>query len=661
MPPVADTGFDTRLVFFAGNNGIGGNTFGIERINRQTGDSEVLMRDGGERFGITPDRYDCYIADPSEFFQDPKRRVVGWVNSHGHQDHVGAFSHWLKNAKEWGLDRPGQPFRDIPWYGGDYSAGIIANQVMRNKVPADARQTNVHEIVTDPENMKHRRDSKGHDAHLIAYDEAAGSFDKFDIGSFEVEFIPVEHSIPGAFSLVVRTPELEILDCGDFKVDETDVFSHPDSRKRLTGWGAAEPDRPRVALIESTNMAKPAKSPVPVIERDVRAGQAAAIGEDPDKRVVVGIMSRDIGRITSVAAGAVLNRRDWLVLHGTSLIDNIATLGEKGYDFRQLIAKALEKDGITLDEGQQRTLDQLKIVDSKCVRENPDGSFSYAPPERARFGLPDARIAAATFQRSQSVWPTTGTQDVVMGKLGTMQLSPEGDRVIVAQSIIPGNQENAAELERAVTSQGVAFERAETSAHEIYNSGHHRIGGKRHASAEELAEAEAYKAEHGHYRGQTNEMVEMIDPNRTLPFLMIHGDAEQRAGMARALAETGRHSTVDVENGGVIGLDRTGALTQTDAVPISFIGVKNITVEVKPGVMVPLDTLYFPDIEEMAPVAPDHQAEIDAAHKAAEQEVANRGARGARSGGRKHGKDNRHGQQHGKGRKQGAGRSPAHA
>ncbi len=81
---------------------------------------------------------------------------------------------------------------------------------------------------------------------------------RIDIGPFNVEFIPVAHSIPESHALAIRTPAGTVLHTGDWKIDPTPIIGKPTDEKRLREIG----DEGVLALVgDSTNAVREGRSP----------------------------------------------------------------------------------------------------------------------------------------------------------------------------------------------------------------------------------------------------------------------------------------------------------------------------------------------------------------------------------------------------------------
>ena len=114
------------------------------------------------------------------YLRENADRIVGCVATHGHEDHVGALSFLLRELS-------------FPIYGSALTLGLARNRI------EEAGLLDRTELV------------------------AVADGERRAIGPFDVEFIPVTHSVPHAFAIAVHTPQGVVLHSGDFKLDLTPV------------------------------------------------------------------------------------------------------------------------------------------------------------------------------------------------------------------------------------------------------------------------------------------------------------------------------------------------------------------------------------------------------------------------------------------------------
>ena len=147
--------------------------------------------------------------------------------------------------------------------------------------------------------------------------------EKFSVGPFEIEAIPVAHSIPEPMSLAITTPAGVVIHTGDWKIDPAPTIGPKTDEARFRAYG----DKGVLALIcDSTNAMREGDSPS---EQAVGEGLKGVI-QSAVGRVAVTTFSSNVGRIVSIAKAARDAGRQCLVL-GRSLKRVIDVAGELGY------------------------------------------------------------------------------------------------------------------------------------------------------------------------------------------------------------------------------------------------------------------------------------------------------------------------------------------
>ena len=194
------------------------------------------------------------------FIEKAKKDLVGVVITHAHEDHIGAL------AELW-------PDLGAPVYLTRFAAGL-----------AEARRLGEPGAPKIP-------------LKIVAPGE------KVAIGPFEVEFIPVAHSIPESSALAIRTPAGLVVHTADWKIDPTPIIGLPTDEARFRALG----DEGVLALIsDSTNVLREGESPS---ERDVAETLASLIG-NAKGRVIVTTFASNVARLRSAAeAGFAAGRQ----------------------------------------------------------------------------------------------------------------------------------------------------------------------------------------------------------------------------------------------------------------------------------------------------------------------------------------------------------------
>ena len=307
---------------------------------------EIILVDAGlafpddEMLGI-----DLVIPNFS-YLVENKDKVKAIFLTHGHEDHIGAMPYVMKEL-------------NCPVYGCPLTLGILSGRLRENGV-SDQKCKAVKAGAT------------------------------VRAGSFRVEFIHVNHSIPDAVSLAIHTPVGTIVHTGDYKFDQTPVDGQPTDFARLAEIG----DKGVLLLLaDSTNIERPGFTPSEknvgkTLDEQFRAAK---------NRIIVATFSSNVHRLQQVIDAAVMTRRKVAVI-GRSMVNVVNIASEMGY---------------------------LKIP--KGVLIDIDETRNYSPRQIAII--------------------TTGSQGEPMSALTRMSNSEHkkvsimpGDTVIISATPIPGNE-----------------------------------------------------------------------------------------------------------------------------------------------------------------------------------------------------------------------------
>ena len=226
-----------RIVFLGGLGEIGRNCFCIEQST-----DRILIVDCGIMFPeVDMPGVDLVLPDFT-YLRENADRVEGAVLTHAHEDHAGGLAFLLRDVS-------------FPIYGSPLSLGLASGRIEE----AGLLDRTEFIPVADGERRK--------------------------IGPFDVEFVPVTHSVPHAFAAAYHTPQGTILHSGDFKIDLTPVDGRRTDLARI-GEIASRTGGVRLLLSDSTNAERPGYTPsestvgaaLRPLFRD-HAGQAAHRGE----------------------------------------------------------------------------------------------------------------------------------------------------------------------------------------------------------------------------------------------------------------------------------------------------------------------------------------------------------------------------------------------
>ena len=268
------------------------------------------------------------------------------------------------------------------------------------------------------------------------------------IGPFDVEFIPVTHSVPHAHAIALHTPQGVVLHSGDFKLDLTPVDGRRTDLSRLGQIAATEGIR--LLMADSTNAEEhghsPSESGVGAVLRSVFAAQKG-------RRIITASFASHLHRIQQIADAAIDSGR------------KVATLG--------LSIKKNVRMG--------RDLGVLKIPDSALI--DIEEIDKYLPGQVCIISTGsqgEPMSALALLARGESKWIKAG----------------EHDTVILSSHAIPGNEGNVNRVIDDLLRAGV----------EVVHSGVADVHATGHAQADEiktymsLTKPEWFVPIHGEYR-----------------------------------------------------------------------------------------------------------------------------------------------------------------
>lgn len=211
-----------------------------------------------------------------------KDKIRGIFITHGHEDHIGALPYLLKQM-------------DIPVYAGRLTVALIDSKLKEHGLSGKMRLNVV---------------------------EAGGVI---RIGNtLSVEMISVNHSIPDAMALAIKTPHGYIVHTGDFKVDFTPVMG---SVIDLNRFGELGREGVLALMADSTNAERAGYTPS---ERVVGESFANLFRQAENKRIIVATFSSNLPRIQQIMAASARDGRK-VAVSGRSMINFVNIAQELGY------------------------------------------------------------------------------------------------------------------------------------------------------------------------------------------------------------------------------------------------------------------------------------------------------------------------------------------
>jgi ribonuclease J len=380
--------------------------------------------------------------------------VLGVVLTHGHEDHIGAVPYLLKLRS------------DIPLLGSQLTLALVEAKLKEHRITPKA--TTVRE----------------------------GQREK--LGAFDLEFIAVNHSIPDALAVAIRTPAGLVLHTGDFKMDQLPLDERITDLRAFARLGEEGVD---LFMPDSTNADVPGFT---ALERDIGPVLESVIAKAP-RRVIVASFSSHVHRVQQVLDAAAANGRQ-VALVGRSMVRNMGIAADLGY--------------LKVPAGVM--VDLKKALD-----------------------LPDDRV----------VYMSTGSQGEPMAVLARManlehQIEVgEGDTVILASSLIPGNENAVYRVINGLTKLGA----------KVVHKGNAKVHVSGHAAAGELLYC-----------------YNILRPRNVLP---IHGEYRHLTANAALAVETGvpESSTIIGDDGIVLDL-KDGDVRVVGQLDLGYVYVDGSTV-----------------------------------------------------------------------------------
>jgi len=389
-------------------------------------DGKILLVDCGVLFPEEHQPGVDLILPDMEPLKDRLGDIVGLVLTHGHEDHIGGVPYLLRMRE------------DIPIYGSKLTLALTTAKLKEHRI------TPVSHVVREGETRQ--------------------------IAGFGLEFVAVNHSIPDALAVAIRTEAGLVLHTGDFKMDQLPLDGRITDLRHFAKLGEEGID---LFLPDSTNADVPGFTPTerqigPVIDQ---------VMSKTTGRVVVASFSSHVHRVQQVIDAAVNNGRR-VALLGRSMVRNMTIAEQLGY--------------LNVPEGA--------LVDYKKSHDIPD---------------------------HQIVYMSTGSQGEPMAVLSRMAnldhaITPgEGDTVILASSLIPGNENAVYRVIDGLTKLGANVV--------------HKANAKVHVSGHAAA-------------GELLYCYNILKPKNVIP---VHGEYRHLTASANLAQQTGvpEENTFIVENG----------------------------------------------------------------------------------------------------------------
>ena len=305
-------------------------------------------------------------------------RIRGIIVTHGHEDHIGGLAYLLKKV-------------NIPVYATKLTIGLIKGKLEEHGLPNKVKLVEI----------KPR--------------------DNITLGSFNIELIHVNHSIPDAVGLAIRCPAGIIIQTGDFKIDTTPVDGDMIDLPRFAEYGK----KGVLALLsDSTNAERPGCT---MSEKNVGESFELLFRKAKNKRIIVATFASNIHRVQQIIDVANARGRKVAVI-GRSL-ENLVKVGEElGY----------------------LNVPKNILIPIDTIKNYPD----------------DKLVIITTGSQGE---PMSALTKMAFGEHRKVTITPN-DYVIISATPIPGNEKMVGGVVNALMKRGV--EVIYEKMYEVHASGH---------------------------------------------------------------------------------------------------------------------------------------------------------------------------------------------
>ena len=242
-------------------------------------DGKILIVDCGVLFPEEHQPGIDVILPDFGYLKDRMDDVIGIFLTHGHEDHIGGVPYLLR-MKE-----------DIPILGSALTLAFVEAKLKEHRI-------NPYTMVV----VEGQREQ---------------------MAGFNLEFVAVNHSIPDAMAVVIRSAAGTVLHTGDFKMDQLPLDGRLTDLRAFARIGEEGLD---LFMSDSTNADVPGFTP---LEKDIGPVIESVIARSK-KRVIVASFSSHVHRVQQVVDAAKANDRK-VALVGRSMVRNMEIAAQMGY------------------------------------------------------------------------------------------------------------------------------------------------------------------------------------------------------------------------------------------------------------------------------------------------------------------------------------------